>query len=63
MSSSRERQASTAFVEQRERARKAKKPRARKTPQPTPADLEAALDDLVGEAERLDNRGNSPIDT
>jgi len=62
--SSREREAWTKFVEQREeRETKAKRPRARKSPQPSPEELEAALDDLVGEGERLDTRGNSPMDT
>src|SRR5262249_5519679 len=59
MSSSRERQAWTEFVEARER--KAKRPRAMKSPQPTPEELERALDDLT--SERLDTRGNSPMDT
>jgi hypothetical protein len=53
-----ERAAWTKFVEQRERARKVKRPRARKPPLFTPAKLEAALDDLVDEAKaRTDKAG------
>jgi hypothetical protein len=56
MSSSRERQAWTAFVEQREREKKAKRPRAKKQRGPTPEELEAALDDLVSEGEQASAR-------
>jgi hypothetical protein len=52
--SSRERQLWTEFVRKRE-GRKDEKParkRRAKKPQPTPAELEAALDSLVTDAER-----------
>ena len=54
--SSRERQLWTEFVRKRE-GRKDEKParkRRAKKPQPTPAELEAALDDLTTEATRSD---------
>jgi hypothetical protein len=65
MSSQRERQLWTEYAEmrQRQRTQTARKPRAKKQRGPTPEELEQALDDLVGEAERLDTRGNSPMDT
>jgi hypothetical protein len=47
-----ERRKWTKFVEQREREKKVKRPRTKKQPETAPAELEAALDDLVGEAER-----------
>jgi hypothetical protein len=47
-----ERREWTKFVEQREREKKVKRPRTKKQPETAPAELEAALDDLVGEAER-----------
>lgn len=45
----RERRAWTEFVEQREREKKAKRPRAKK-PEVPQAELEAGLDDLVTES-------------
>ena len=54
--SSRERQLWTEFVRKRE-GRKDEKParkRRAKKPQPTPAELEAALDELTKEATRSD---------
>ena len=56
--SSRERQLWTEFVRKRKECKDeklARKPRAKK-PQPTPAELEAALDDLVAEATQSDQR-------
>jgi hypothetical protein len=52
--SSRERQLWTEFVRKREGCKDDKPARKRraKKPQPTPAELEAALDSLVTEAER-----------
>src|SRR5262249_48565876 len=52
--SSRERQLWTEFVRKREGCKDDKPARKRRPtkPQPTPAKLEAALDDLVTEAER-----------
>ena len=53
--SSRERQLWTEYVRQREAReddKPARKRRAKKQPEPTPAELEAALDSLVTEAER-----------
>jgi hypothetical protein len=48
-----ERRAWTRFIEERESEKKAKRPRAKKRkPQPSLAELEAALDDLVTEAEQ-----------
>ena len=47
MSSKTERMAWTKFIERRKREKKAKRPRARKKPQPSQAKLEAALDDLT----------------
>jgi hypothetical protein len=47
----RERRAWTEFVEKRESEKKAKRPRAKKREVPQ-AELEAALDDLVSEAEQ-----------
>ena len=49
----RERQLWTEFVRQREERndeKQTRKRRAKKGPEPTPAELEAALDDLVREA-------------
>jgi len=50
--SSRERQLWTEFVRQREERKDEKQARKRraKKPQPTPAELEAALDDLTRES-------------
>ena len=48
----REREQWTRFVEEREAEQKAKRPRSRRSPRPTPAELEQALDDLVDEAEQ-----------
>ena len=53
--SGRERQLWTEFVRKREERKDdkpARKRRAKKRPEPTPAELEAALDDLVTEAEQ-----------
>jgi hypothetical protein len=47
-----ERREWTKLVEQREREKKVKRPRTKKQPETAPAELEVALDDLVGEAER-----------
>jgi len=47
MTSSREREAWTRFIEERERAKQPKRPRRKKEPQPTPQELEQALDDLT----------------
>jgi len=62
--SSRERQLWTEFVRKRE-GRKDEKParkRCSKRPEPTPAELEATLDDLVGSVkERSRNAGKIPI--
>jgi hypothetical protein len=44
-----ERQAWTAFVEQREAARKKKRPRPKQDPKLSAEELERALDDLVKE--------------
>jgi hypothetical protein len=54
--SSRERQLWTEFVRKREGCKDDKPARKRraKKPQPTPAELEAALDDLTTEATRSD---------
>jgi hypothetical protein len=55
--SSRERQLWTEFVRKREGCKDdkpARKRRAKKRPEPTPAELEAALDDLTTEASRSD---------
>jgi hypothetical protein len=52
MSSNREREAWTKFIEERER--KAKRSRTRKPPQPTPEEMEAALDDLVRDSKPSD---------
>jgi hypothetical protein len=55
--SSRERQLWTEFVRQREERndeRQTRKRRAKKGPEPTPAELEAALDDLTTEASGSD---------
>ena len=55
--SSRERQLWTEFVRKREERKDdkpARKRRAKKRPEPTPAELEAALDDLTTEATRSD---------
>jgi hypothetical protein len=53
----RERQLWTEFVRQREERndeKQTRKRRAKKGPEPTPAELEAALDDLTTEASRSD---------
>ena len=53
----RERQLWTEFVRQREERNDEKQTRKRRTkkgPEPTPAELEAALDDLTTEAMRSD---------
>src|SRR5262249_32668806 len=65
MSSQRERELWTQYIEDRQRQRNqtARKPRAKRVKGPTPEELEQALDDLVSEAERLDTRGDSPMDT
>jgi hypothetical protein len=55
--SSRERQLWTEFVRKREGRKdekQARKRRAKKRPEPTPAELEAALYDLTKEATRSD---------
>jgi hypothetical protein len=56
--SNRERQTWTDFVRKREDAqkeeRRERRPRRKKMPQPSPAELEAALDDLTKEGERSD---------
>jgi hypothetical protein len=60
MSGSREREAWTKFVEQHEREKQRKRPRAKKQSGPTPEEMEAALDDLVGENKSDKGRGSKP---
>ena len=59
--SDRERQLWTEYVRQLEARKNAKPARKRRAtkPEPTPQELEDALDDLV----RLDSRGNTPTNT
>jgi hypothetical protein len=60
MSSNRERQQWTQFVEQREREKQPKRPRRKKEePKHTQAELEKGLDDLISAATGETNARNS----
>ena len=54
MTTSRERQLWTEFIRKRESEKKTKRPRAKIKPQPSRAEFEQALDDLVSEQQGRD---------
>jgi hypothetical protein len=69
MTSSRDRQAWTRFVERRQRSERPSEPRrirrSRRKPRPSPEELKTELDDLVSEAEQrrrgLSSQHNSTV--